>query len=88
MVAIYINVTGNFQVELLKNCIKKFYGESLQNLKNLCRIVNKHHFDRLANLLKEPGVSASIVYGGSLDEENLWVLSLFHPSGLVVKLLA
>ncbi|KAI5684130.1 hypothetical protein M9H77_05358 [Catharanthus roseus] len=58
-------------VELLKNCIKKFYGESLQNLKNLCRIVNKHHFDRLANLLKEPGVSASIVYGGSLDEENL-----------------
>lgn len=59
------------QVELLKKCIKNFFGDSLQNLRNLCRIVNKHHFDRVCNLLKDPGVSASIVYGGSFDEENL-----------------
>lgn len=61
----------HFQVELLKKCIKNFFGDSLQNLRNLCRIVNKHHFDRVCNLLKDPGVSASIVYGGSFDEENL-----------------
>lgn len=58
-------------VELLKKWVKNFFGESLQNLRNLCRIVNKHHFNRVCNLLKDPGVSASIVYGGSFDEENL-----------------
>ncbi|KAK1368304.1 Aldedh domain-containing protein [Heracleum sosnowskyi] len=41
--------------------------------KNLCKIVNKHHFNRLLNLLEDPAVAASIVYGGSLDEENLFI---------------
>lgn len=43
----------------------------MKNLQSICRIVNKNHFDRICNLLEEPGVAASIVYGGSLDPENL-----------------
>ncbi|KAI8020561.1 Aldehyde dehydrogenase family 3 member F1 [Camellia lanceoleosa] len=58
-------------IESLKKAISRFYGGSLENLKNLSRIVNKHHFDRLRNILKDPIVAASIVYGGSLDEKNL-----------------
>ncbi|KAL3525325.1 hypothetical protein ACH5RR_013697 [Cinchona calisaya] len=72
----YILVEQKFAsilVELLKKCIKKFYGESMENLKNLCRIVNKHHFNRVCNLLEDPSVSASIVHGGSWDEENLMI---------------
>lgn len=66
-----------FQIESLKSCIKRFYGENVENLQSICRIVNKHHFDRICNLLEEPGVAASIVYGGSLDRENLLVPFIF-----------
>ncbi|KAL8473795.1 hypothetical protein ACS0TY_030595 [Phlomoides rotata] len=58
-------------IESLKRCIKRFYGDNVKNLQSFCRIVNKHHFDRVCNLLEEPGVAASIVYGGSVDKENL-----------------
>ncbi|CAN4083365.1 unnamed protein product [Withania somnifera] len=58
-------------IELLEKFIKKFYGESLKTLENLTRIVNKYHFDRVHNLLKDPKVAASVVYGGSVDEENM-----------------
>ncbi|KAL2497681.1 Aldehyde dehydrogenase family 3 member F1 [Abeliophyllum distichum] len=60
-------------VELLKKCIKTLYGEEVENLKNICRIVNKNHFDRICNLLEDPGVAASIVYGGSFDKQNLFI---------------
>lgn len=60
-----------FQIELLKRTINKFYGENPQNSDSIARAVNKHHFERLRNLLKDPRVAASIVYGGSLDEEKL-----------------
>lgn len=58
-------------IELLKKFIKKFYGENLKTLENLARLVNKYHFDRVHNLLKDPKVAASVVYGGSVDEENM-----------------
>ncbi|KAK1358081.1 hypothetical protein POM88_051337 [Heracleum sosnowskyi] len=58
-------------IDLLKKTIQKFYGEDMGKFKNLCKIVNKHHFNRLLNLLEDPAVAASIVYGGFLDEENL-----------------
>lgn len=61
-----------FQVELLKKTIRRFYGENLKSLKNLSRIVNKHHFNRLRNLIEEPNVASSIVYGGKVDEENMY----------------
>nr|GLL26278.1 aldehyde dehydrogenase family 3 member F1 [Ipomoea trifida] len=58
-------------VESLKKCIHQFYGDNIKNLDNIAAIVNKHHFDRVRNLLKDPRVTASIIYGGSIDEENL-----------------
>ncbi|XP_016480390.2 aldehyde dehydrogenase family 3 member F1 [Nicotiana tabacum] len=58
-------------IKLLKKFIKRFYGENLKTLENLARIVNKHHFKRVHNLLKDPNVAASVVYGGSVDEENM-----------------
>ncbi|KAG6392796.1 hypothetical protein SASPL_147023 [Salvia splendens] len=58
-------------IESLKACIKKFYGDNVKSLQSICRIVNNNHFDRLCSLLEEPSVAASVVYGGSLDRENL-----------------
>ncbi|KAL6518474.1 hypothetical protein OROGR_018976 [Orobanche gracilis] len=58
-------------VESLKNCIKIFYGEDVKTLRSICKIVNKHHFNRICSLLEEPGVAASIVYGGSVDHEKM-----------------
>ncbi|KAK1397621.1 Aldedh domain-containing protein [Heracleum sosnowskyi] len=60
-------------IDLLKKTIQRFYGEDMGKFKNLCKIVNKHHLNRLLNLLEDPAVAASIVYGGSLDEENLFI---------------
>ncbi|XP_059623545.1 aldehyde dehydrogenase family 3 member F1-like isoform X3 [Cornus florida] len=62
---------SDIQIDSLKRTMKKFYGDNPKSLNNLSRIVNKHHFDRLHNLLEDPNVGASIVHGGSLDEENL-----------------
>uniref|UniRef100_A0A5B7A3W9 Aldehyde dehydrogenase n=2 Tax=Davidia involucrata TaxID=16924 RepID=A0A5B7A3W9_DAVIN len=70
----YVLVDDKFAsalIELLKKTIKSFYGDNVKNLKNLSRIVNRHHFDRLRNLLEDPNVAASIVHGGSSDEKNL-----------------
>ncbi|XVF62136.1 hypothetical protein PTKIN_Ptkin08bG0192800 [Pterospermum kingtungense] len=58
-------------IELLKKYIKRFYGENIKDLKSIARIVNKHNFQRLHNLLKDPNVAASVVYGGSVDEDKL-----------------
>ena len=60
-----------FQIELLKKALKTFFGEIPKESKNIARIVNRHHFERLHNLLKDPLVAASIIHGGTLDEDNL-----------------
>ncbi|PRQ47478.1 putative aldehyde dehydrogenase (NAD(+)) [Rosa chinensis] len=60
-------------IELLKKTMKRFYTESPKDANCMARIVNKHHFQRVQNLLKDPLVEASIVHGGSLDEENLFI---------------
>ncbi|GAU31194.1 hypothetical protein TSUD_210510 [Trifolium subterraneum] len=60
-------------IELLKKFIRKFYGENMIESRVLSRIVNKQHFERLCNLLKDPLVAASIVHGGSVDETNLFI---------------
>ncbi|XWS29240.1 hypothetical protein CRYUN_Cryun24cG0011300 [Craigia yunnanensis] len=58
-------------IELLKKTIKSFFGENIKDLKSISRIVNKHQFQRLHNLLEDPHVAASVVYGGSINEEKL-----------------
>ncbi|XP_027346907.1 aldehyde dehydrogenase family 3 member F1 [Abrus precatorius] len=60
-------------IELLKKIIRRFYGENPIESKVISRIINKQHFERLCNLLKDPLVVASIVHGGSIDEENLFI---------------
>ncbi|XP_054824703.1 aldehyde dehydrogenase family 3 member F1 [Prosopis cineraria] len=60
-------------VDSLKKIIRKFYGDDPIESKVTARIVNKHHFKRLCSLLEEPQVRASIVHGGSVDEENLFI---------------
>lgn len=59
------------QVELLKESIRTMFGENPKDSNSVSRIVNKRHFSRLTSLLEEPMVKASIVYGGSCDEDNL-----------------
>ncbi|CAJ1933221.1 unnamed protein product [Sphenostylis stenocarpa] len=60
-------------VELMKVWIKKMFGENPQHSNTIARIVNKHHFSRLKNLLADKMVKESVVYGGSMDEENLFI---------------
>ena len=61
---------------MLKPMIRSFFGENPKESGCLSRIVNKKHFQRLARLLNDPGVQASIVYGGSMDEEKLYAFDL------------
>ncbi|KAK3032988.1 hypothetical protein RJ639_035816, partial [Escallonia herrerae] len=60
-------------VEQLKVWIKKMFGENPKESNSIARIVNKQHFLRLKNLLDDPMVKASIVHGGSFDEDNLFI---------------
>ncbi|XP_057421661.1 aldehyde dehydrogenase family 3 member F1 [Lotus japonicus] len=72
----YVLVEEKFSsdlIELLKKFIRKFFGDNPLESKSLSRIVNKQHFQRLGNLLKDPLVAASIVHGGSANEENLFI---------------
>lgn len=55
----------------MKVWIKKMFGEVPQHSNTIARIVNEKHFFRLKNLLTDQKVLKSVVYGGSVDEENL-----------------
>ncbi|RZC83357.1 hypothetical protein C5167_046141 [Papaver somniferum] len=70
----YILVDEEFAptlIELLKTWIKRMYGENPRD--SMTRIINKERFLRLKNLLKDPAVCNSIIHGGSLDEDNLYI---------------
>nr|GEV80199.1 aldehyde dehydrogenase family 3 member F1-like [Tanacetum cinerariifolium] len=40
---------------------------------SIAKIINKKHFSRVQELLDEPSVKSSIVFGGSSNEENLFI---------------
>ncbi|KAL3850118.1 hypothetical protein ACJIZ3_012000 [Penstemon smallii] len=72
----YILVEKKFSstlVEHLKAVIQSMFGDNPKESSSIARIINKSHFTRLRNLLNEPMVEASIVHGGSLDEDNLFI---------------
>ncbi|KAL3718634.1 hypothetical protein ACJRO7_003715 [Eucalyptus globulus] len=72
----YVLVEKKFSsalVELMKVVMKKMFGENPRESQSVARIVNKHHFLRLRSLLLDPLVKSSIVYGGSMDEESLFI---------------
>ncbi|KAJ0083970.1 hypothetical protein Patl1_29759 [Pistacia atlantica] len=60
-------------VELMKGSIKKIFGENLKETNSITRIINKQHFQRLKNLISDPAVKDSVVFGGSMDEDNLFI---------------
>ncbi|KAG4955562.1 hypothetical protein JHK84_041543 [Glycine max] len=72
----YVLVEKSFSstlVTLMKEWIKKMFGENPKASNSIARIVNKNHFMRLQNLLTEPRVKESVVYGGSMDENDLFI---------------
>ncbi|XP_077241202.1 aldehyde dehydrogenase family 3 member F1-like isoform X2 [Tasmannia lanceolata] len=72
--AIYDTLSSSMdtRVNLLKDQIKKSYGDNPREI-SMTRIINKHHFQRLRSILKDPKVAASVVHGGSMDEDNLFI---------------
>ncbi|KAL5831981.1 hypothetical protein ACOSQ4_017335 [Xanthoceras sorbifolium] len=60
-------------VKLMKASIKKMFGENPRETNSVARIINKQHFTRLKNLLCDAMVKDTIVYGGSMDEDNLFI---------------
>nr|CAD1824543.1 unnamed protein product [Ananas comosus var. bracteatus] len=70
----YIVTTKSFApqlVDALKTTLEKFYGKDPLASKDLSRIVNFNHFNRLTSLLDDEGISDKIVYGGQRDEKGL-----------------
>ncbi|WCJ43534.1 Aldehyde dehydrogenase family 3 member F1 [Euphorbia peplus] len=65
--------SATFLIDSLKRIIRKFYGENPKESNCISKIVNRKNFDRLCNLIKDPSVSASIVHGGSIDEEQMFI---------------
>ncbi|XP_049410987.1 aldehyde dehydrogenase family 3 member F1-like [Solanum stenotomum] len=63
----------NELVKLIKLGIPKMFGENPKESHSISRIVNRNHFLRLKNLLDEPMVKNSVIYGGSSDEDNLYI---------------
>lgn len=59
------------KVDALKFCLEKFYGKDPLESKDLSRIVNSNHFNRLSNLLDDKLVADKIVHGGQRDEKHL-----------------
>ncbi|CAN4121249.1 unnamed protein product [Withania somnifera] len=64
---------SNELVHLIKLGIPKMFGENAKESHSISRIINRSHFLRIKNLLHEPMVKASIIYGGSTDEDNLYI---------------
>ena len=48
-----------------------FFGNDPMESKDMSRIVNLYHFERLMKLLQEDGVSDKIVLGGQTDATQL-----------------
>ncbi|KAL8527522.1 hypothetical protein ACS0TY_005388 [Phlomoides rotata] len=72
----YILVDKNFSstlVELLKEGIERMFGKNPKESKSVAKIINKSHVLRLRSLLDDPMVKASVIHGGSVDEDNLFI---------------
>lgn len=59
----------------MKQELEKFYGKNPLETKDLSRIVNANHFDRLTRLLDDDKISGKIVHGGEKDKSKLYVKS-------------
>jgi acyl-CoA reductase-like NAD-dependent aldehyde dehydrogenase len=57
-------------VSCMKQVLKEFYGEDIQNSKDLARMINNRHFKRVKTLMESSG---KIVIGGKTDEKDLYI---------------
>lgn len=48
------------------------FGDNPKHCNTIARIVNRQHLFRLKKLFTDPKVKESVIYGGSVDEENLY----------------
>ncbi|XP_045799837.1 aldehyde dehydrogenase family 3 member F1-like [Trifolium pratense] len=72
----YVLVEKSFSstlVELLKENIQKMFGDNPKASNTIGRIVNRKHCNRIKSLLNEPNVKESVVFGGSMDEDDLFM---------------
>nr|AMJ39510.1 aldehyde dehydrogenase H1 copy 1 isoform [Bixa orellana] len=70
----YIITTKDFApklVDTFREVLQQIFGRSPLNSKDLSRIVNSNHFDRLTKLMDEDKVSGKIVHGGERDKTKL-----------------
>ncbi|XP_068652438.1 aldehyde dehydrogenase family 3 member H1-like isoform X2 [Aristolochia californica] len=72
----YIITTKSFApklIEAFKYRLEKFYGKDPLDSKDLSRVVNSNHYNRLTGLLDDDKVSDKIVHGGQRDEKHLYI---------------
>jgi len=76
----YLLVQTRMQAPLLaemRAAIKRYYGENneaIKGSKSFARIVNRHHYARLAALLEDAEArGATVAQGGALDEHQCYV---------------
>lgn len=67
----HLGLPCNLQIEIFKKTLLTFYTEDPSTSKDLSRIVNKYHFQRLSSLLDDPRTASTIVHGGERDEKSL-----------------
>lgn len=68
----YVLCSKNTQEKLLDaagKIIKEFYGDDVQKSKDLCRIINDRHFNRLINLLS----NSNVAFGGDYDPHERYI---------------
>ncbi|XP_002966702.2 aldehyde dehydrogenase family 3 member H1 [Selaginella moellendorffii] len=60
-------------ITAIKECLLEFYGDDPSRSKDIARVVNGSHFERLTGLLDEDGVKDKIVFGGARDSNKLFI---------------
>ncbi|XP_058748848.1 aldehyde dehydrogenase family 3 member F1-like [Vicia villosa] len=69
----YVLVEKRFSstlVELMKEGIKKMFGDDPKGSNTIARIINKHHSNRIKGFLNDPRVKESVVFGGSMEDDD------------------
>ncbi|MGI4740952.1 MAG: aldehyde dehydrogenase family protein [Janthinobacterium lividum] len=75
----YVLVQASAQAGLvaeLQTAIQKYYnpeGEGIRQSESFARIVNEHHFARLAGLLEDAQTRGATVLGGEIDEHQCYL---------------
>jgi len=62
---------GDLFVSQAKKLLTEWYGTNFQKSPDLCRIINKRHFDRLHHLLTT--CSGKVEVGGQVDRDDLFI---------------